>query len=177
MTLADRIVVIREGCIEQTGSPNELYKYPVNRFVAGFIGSPAMNFLSGFVVGSRRDTTTVRLESGTTIEVNAVAEELPRDTPVMLGIRPEHLTMGGDRNLVETEVKLVEPLGSHSYVYLETPDADEQLIFRASGDFGYGKGDRLTVGIAADHCHLFGKDGRELRHKPSGNLTTSQGDH
>lgn len=177
MTLADRIVVLREGCIEQTGSPNELYKYPANRFVAGFIGSPAMNFLSGFVVGSRQDTTTVRLESGTTIEVNAVAEELPLDTPVTLGIRPEHLTTGGDRNLVETEVKLVEPLGSHSYVYLETPDADELLIFRASGDFGCGKGDRLTLCISADHCHLFGKDGSELRQKPSGNLTTSQGDH
>lgn len=177
MTLADRIVVLRDGCIEQTGSPNELYKYPANRFVAGFIGSPAMNFLSGFVVESRQDTTTVRLESGTTIEVNAVAGELPPDTPVTLGIRPEHLATGGNQNLVETVVNLVEPLGSHSYVYLETPDAEDLLIFRTSGDFGYRKGDRLTVSIATDHCHLFGKDGRELRQKPSGNLTTRQGDH
>ncbi|HNP60455.1 MAG TPA: sn-glycerol-3-phosphate ABC transporter ATP-binding protein UgpC [Nitrospirales bacterium] len=177
MTLADRIVVLREGCIEQTGSPHELYKYPVNRFVAGFIGSPAMNFLSGFVVESRPDITTVRLESGAMIQVNGVAGALPPDTPVTLGIRPEHLTTGGDHNLIETQIKLVEPLGSHSYVYLETPDAEDQLIFRASGDFSFSKGDRLTVCIAADLCHLFGKDGRELRHKPSGNLTTSQGDH
>ncbi len=168
MTLADRIVVLRDGCIEQTGSPNELYKYPANRFVAGFIGSPAMNFLSGFVVESRQDTTTVRLTSGTTIQVNAGAGELPQDTPVTLGIRPEHLTVGGDHNLVETKVNLVEPLGSHSYVYLETPDADDLLIFRASGDFGLAKGDKLTICLAEDHCFLFGKDGKELRRKSSG---------
>lgn len=169
MTLADRIVVLKDGCIEQTGSPHELYKYPANRFVAGFIGSPAMNFLAGFVVDSRQGTATVRLTSGTTIRVNAVAGELPPDTPVTLGIRPEHLATGGDHNLVETEIKLVEPLGSHSYVYLETPDADDLLIFRASGDFGFAKGDKLTLCLAADHCHLFGNDGKELRHKPSGN--------
>ncbi|MEP7154066.1 MAG: sn-glycerol-3-phosphate ABC transporter ATP-binding protein UgpC, partial [Nitrospira sp.] len=163
MTLADRIVVLRDGLIEQTGSPNELYKYPANRFVAGFIGSPAMNFLSGFVVESRADITTVRLTSGTTIRVNAVAGELPLDTPVTLGIRPEHLVTGGDHNLVETKVNLVEPLGSHSYVYLETPDADDLLIFRASGDFGFAKGDKLLICLAEDHCYLFGKDGKELR--------------
>ena len=71
MTLADRIVVLRNGRIEQTGSPHELYTYPANRFVAGFIGSPAMNFLAGSVVDSRPDQTIVRLESGTTIQVNA----------------------------------------------------------------------------------------------------------
>lgn len=177
MTLADRIVVLRDGCIEQTGSPNELYKYPANRFVAGFIGSPAMNFLAGVVVDRRLDTTTVRLHSGATIQVNGVVGALPPDTPVTLGIRPEHLATGGDHNLLETQIMLVEPLGSHSYVYLETPDAEDLLIFRASGEFGFAKGDRLTVCLAADHCHLFGKDGKELRHTPSGNLTTSQGDH
>ncbi|MCA9500831.1 MAG: sn-glycerol-3-phosphate ABC transporter ATP-binding protein UgpC [Nitrospirales bacterium] len=169
MTLADRIVVLRDGCIEQTGSPHELYKYPDNRFVAGFIGSPAMNFLAGFVVDSRQDATTVRLNSGTTIQVNAVAGELSRDTPVTLGIRPEHLATGGDHNLVEAEIKLVEPLGSHSYVYLDTTDAEDLLIFRASGDFGFAKGDKLTMCLAADSCYLFGKDGRELRRKPPGN--------
>lgn len=168
MTLADRIVVLRDGCIEQVGSPNELYKYPANRFVAGFIGSPAMNFLSGFVVESRPDSTTIRLTSGTGIRVNAVAGELPPDTPVTLGIRPEHLSTGGDHNLVEMKVNLVEPLGSHSYVYLETPDADELLIFRASGDFGFPKGDKLTICLPDDHCYLFGKDGKELRRKTSG---------
>jgi hypothetical protein len=74
-------------------------------------------------------------------------------------------------------VKLVEPLGSHSYVYLETPDADEPLIFRGSGDFRVAKGDRLTVGISADNCYLFGEDGKELLQKPSGNITASEGDH
>ena len=173
MTLADSIVVLRDGLVEQTGTPQELYKYPANRFIAGFIGSPAMNFLAGSVVESRPDKTIVRLESGTTIQVNTGSGELSPDSPVTLGIRPEHLATGGDHNLVETEVTLVEPLGSHSYVYLETPDADEPLIFRGSGDFCGARGDRLTVCIAADNCHLFGKDGKGLRQKSSGNITAS----
>ncbi len=177
MTLADRIVVLRDGMIEQTGSPNELYKLPANRFVAGFIGSPAMNFLAGAVVESRPEKTIVRLVSGTTIQVNAGAEGLSPHSPVTLGIRPEHLTKAEDHNLIQTEVTLVEPLGSHSYVYLKTPDSDEPLIFRGPGDFQGVKGDRLTVCISADHCHLFGEDGRELRRKPFENLTTNQGDH
>jgi len=177
MTLADRIVVLRDGCVEQTGSPHELYTYPANRFVAGFIGSPAMNFLAGSVIESRPEITMVRLESGTRILVNAGSGALSPDSPVTLGIRPEHLTTGGDHNLIETEVKLVEPLGSHSYVYLKTPDADEPLIFRGAGDFRGAKGDRLTVCIPADNCHLFGEDGNVLRQKPSGNMTASQGDH
>ena len=177
MTLADRIIVLRDGMIEQTGSPHELYTYPANRFVAGFIGSPAMNFLAGSVVESRPHKIILRLESGTTIQVNAVSGVMSPDSPVTLGIRPEHLTTGGDHNLVETEVMLVEPLGSHSYVYLKTPDAGEPLIFRASGDFPGAKGDRLTVCVPADNCHLFGKDGKVFRQKSFGNITTDQGDH
>jgi ABC-type sugar transport system ATPase subunit len=136
-----------------------------------------MNFLAGSVVESRPAHTIVRLASGTTIQVKAGSGELSPDSPVTLGIRPEHLSSGGNHNLVETVIKLVEPLGSHSYVYLDTPDADEPLIFRGSGDFRGTKGDKLTVCMAADHCHLFGKDGKELRHKTSGNLTANQGDH
>jgi multiple sugar transport system ATP-binding protein len=177
MTLADRIVVLRDGCVEQTGSAHDLYTYPANRFVAGFIGSPAMNFLAGSVVDSRPDKTIVRLKSGTTIRVNAGSGALSPDTPVTLGIRPEHLATGGDHNLVETEITLVEPLGSHSYVYLETRDTDEPLIFREAGDFRGVKGDRLTVCISADNCHLFMEDDNVLRHKPSGNTPASQGDH
>lgn len=177
MTLADRIVVLRDGRIEQAGSANDLYTYPANRFVAGFIGSPSMNFLAGTVVESRLERTLVRLRSGATIQVNAVSAQLSPDDPVTLGIRPEHLTTGGDHNLVETEVKFVEPLGSHAYVYLETPDADEPLIYRGAGDFSGTKGDKLTVSISAEHCHLFGKDGKGLRQPSLGTITASQGDH
>ncbi|MDH5452430.1 MAG: sn-glycerol-3-phosphate ABC transporter ATP-binding protein UgpC [Paracoccaceae bacterium] len=176
MTLADRIVVLRDGRIEQTGSPHELYTYPANRFVAGFIGSPAMNFLGGFVVESRPPHTIVRLASGTTIQVKTGSGALSPDSPVTLGIRPEHLTSGGNHNLVETEIKLVEPLGSHSYVYLKTPDADEPLIFRGPGDFRGTKGDKLTLCISADDCHLFGQDGKGLRQKPPPNITAKEGD-
>jgi multiple sugar transport system ATP-binding protein len=176
MTLADRIVVLKDGIIEQTGSPNELYKYPANRFVAGFIGSPAMNVLAGSVVESRQNHTIVRLESGATIRVNAGAKGLSPGVPVTLGIRPEHLTTAGDHNLIETEVTLVEPLGSHSYVYLKTPDAGEPLIFRGSGDFPGAKGDKVTVCLPADDCHLFVENGRSVRRQP-GTITTNQENH
>ena len=177
MTLADRIVVLRNGRIEQTGSPHELYTYPANRFVAGFIGSPAMNFLAGSVVESCPAQTIVRLANGTTIQMKPGSGELSTDSPVTLGIRPEHLASGGAHNCMETKIMLVEPLGSHSYVYLDTRDADEPLVFRGSGDFRGAKGDKLTVCIPTDHCHLFGEDGKELRQKASGNLTTNQGDY
>lgn len=176
MTLADRIVVLRDGIIEQTGSPNELYKYPANRFVAGFIGSPAMNFLAGSVVESRQNHTIVRLESDATIRVNAGAKGLSPGAPVTLGIRPEHLTRGGEHNLIETEVTLVEPLGSHSYVYLKIPDAGEPLIFRGSGDFHGAKGDKLRVCLPADDCHLFGENGMSIRRQP-GTITDNQENH
>jgi len=163
MTLADRIVVLKDGRIEQTGSPHELYNHPVNRFVAGFIGSPAMNFLAGSVVESRSDNIIVRLKSGATIQVPARSRELSPDSLVTIGIRPEHVSTESNHNFVETEVMLVEPLGSHSYVYLDTPDTDEPLIFRGSGNFRATKGDRLTVSISADHCHIFENDGKVLR--------------
>lgn len=162
MTLADRIVVLRDGLVEQIGSPHDLYHYPANRFVAGFIGSPSMNFLDGYVVESRPPKTIIRLASGKTIQVNAGIEELSPDSAVTLGIRPEHLRLGVDHNLLQTTVSLVEPLGSHSYIYLQTPDADVPLIFRGPGDFRGTKGERLTVGFPADHCHLFRKDGRAI---------------
>ena len=70
----------------------------------------------------------------------------------------------------------MEPLGSHSYVYLETPDADAPLIFRAPGDFRGTKGDRLTVGIPADRCHLFGEDSKGIGQSQNGNTVAPQGD-
>jgi multiple sugar transport system ATP-binding protein len=177
MTLADRIVVLRDGRIEQTGSPNELYQYPANRFVAGFIGSPSMNFLAGFVVEGHPDHMSVRLKSGTTILVKAGSRKLSPGSPVTLGIRPEHLTTACDHNYLETEVTLVEPLGSHAYIYLNTPDADEPLVFRAPGDFAGMKGDKLAVCLPSDLCHLFEENGNALRHNHSATTPAGQGDY
>ncbi|MDR4492914.1 MAG: ABC transporter ATP-binding protein [Hyphomicrobiaceae bacterium] len=176
MTLADRIVVLREGCVEQIGSPHDLYHYPANRFVAGFIGSPSMNFLAGSVLESGSTKTVVRLANGATIQVNAGSERLSPGSPVTLGIRPEHVATRGDHNFVETTVTLVEPLGSHSYVYLEISGADASLIIRAPGDFRGMKGDRLTVVFPVDACHLFGEDGKGLRQTPTKNKMAKQGD-
>ena len=129
MTLADKIVVLRAGRVEQVGAPMELYRDPDNRFVAGFIGSPSMNFLSGSVSGGR-------------ISLPALASDLPAPASaregqqVLVGLRPEHLTLVGGTGL---SVELTEGLGGVSYAHLVAPTG-ERLIVEERGD------DRSTAG-------------------------------
>ena len=118
MTMADRIVVMRDGVVEQTGAPLDLYDTPANTFVAGFIGSPAMNMLPGVV---RRDGagTSVSLGAGTTLALRNPAEN---GRKVLYGIRPEHLSLAAPDAGIAGEVVVVEPTG-----------ADTQVVCRAGG--------------------------------------------
>jgi lactose/L-arabinose transport system ATP-binding protein len=123
MTLADKIVVLRAGRIEQVGSPLDLYRDPDNRFVAGFIGSPAMNFLKG-TVGQGGEVSVKGLAA--TLRPQAA---LPAPgTEVIVGIRPQHMTLdpGGATHAVD----LAEQLGGVSYVYL-VADTGERIIVEA----------------------------------------------
>jgi ABC-type sugar transport system ATPase subunit len=114
LTLGDRIAVLRDGVLQQVASPMELYARPANRFVAGFIGSPAMNFLDGTLSsdGERRATFT---GDGITVEVQVDA---PAGKRVVLGVRPQHLEVvaGGDGE-IRAEVAVVEPMGNEQIVY------------------------------------------------------------
>ena len=117
MTLADKIVVLRAGRIEQTGAPLDLYSDPDNLFVAGFIGSPKMNFLSGTVSASDKGTTTVALaDFGGAAAAVPLSGTLERGTNVLLGIRPEHFTANGVA-AIETRIEVIEDLGGVSYGY------------------------------------------------------------
>ena len=172
MTLADKIVllnagkaVIEEGSVAQIGPPLELYHHPVNLFVAGFIGSPKMNFLPGRLAGIENGIAAVALPDGTVVRAAVdVASAKPGDA-VTLGIRPEHVVLGGGDNTVQAEVAYVEHLGESSFIYTQVKGVDTNVIVRQEGDTNARMGDRLTLVMAPQHCHLFNEKGRAFRRR------------
>ncbi|MEP2641430.1 sn-glycerol-3-phosphate ABC transporter ATP-binding protein UgpC [Roseobacter sp.] len=146
MTLADKIVVLRMGKIEQVGAPLELYRDPDNKFVAGFIGSPAMNFLAGTVVEAGVEVPGL----GRTVAVQA---NLPAvGTAVTLGVRPEHLEVQVGQGALKAE--LSEALGGVSYLHLDTPTG-ERIIVEERGDDRASAGDTVEVSFEARRALLF----------------------
>jgi len=160
MTMADQIVVMRDGVVEQRGKPLELYDRPANLFVAGFIGSPAMNFLPG---------TLRRANGAATVELAGnVSLPAPRDTaggdgqPVIYGTRPEHLSLAADGRGLGASVIVVEPTGADTQVFAKIGDAQVTAVFRERHDFASGEAIRLAPD--PDHVHLFdAQTGKSLR--------------
>jgi len=149
MTLADKIVVLRAGVIEQVGAPLDLYRNPDNRFVAGFIGSPSMNFLDATIRGGVAEVPALRRSV-------AVPVTMPVDgTSTQLGLRPEHLEIqaSGDTHSVE----LTEALGGVSYAYLRA-DNGEKLIVEERGDARSRQGDRVGINFDEARTMLFDKN-------------------
>ncbi|PRD42905.1 ABC transporter [Phyllobacterium phragmitis] len=130
MTLADRIVVLNQGHIEQVGTPLELYRQPANLFVAGFIGSPAMNILDG-VVDADNGEPAVRLGDGSAIRI-APQRKVQRGQPVKIGLRPEHFASSGPGSIVSGKTLLVEPTGAQTHVLFEF--AGGQMTAVVDGD-------------------------------------------
>ena len=156
MTMADRIVVMQGGHIEQVGTPLELYDRPTNLFVATFIGSPAMNLLEGVA-----EAGGVRLTSGS---FQTIAHDLPPGTKVTFGIRPEHL------DLVETDgigatVSVVEPTGSETVVFARLADGTEVVaVFKERHDLRSGQAIRLAP--REGWSHVFDTAGRRVEPSP-----------
>jgi multiple sugar transport system ATP-binding protein len=158
MTMADKIVVLRSGVVEQVGRPLDLYNHPANQFVAGFLGSPKMNVLKADVVQSGSRGTTVRVGSST-FEV-PVAGVTPG--PVTLGIRPEHLATGGEgAALGAARVVLVEHLGGATVVYGTLPDG-QSLTISLEGQRAIPTDGTVPLVFDPARCHLFGSDGRRV---------------
>ena len=150
MTMADRIVVMHDGVIQQVGTPLELYDHPANLFVAGFIGSPGMNFLPAVV--NRNDATVeARLGDGQTIALNA---KLPVEDGerITLGIRPENIEVGSS-DALEVKIQVIEPLGLSTQFY--TILADVQVCIYAMGRTDRKPGDTMRIGILASDVHVF----------------------
>ncbi len=146
MTLADRIVVLREGRIEQIGEPDALYERPANEFVAGFIGSPAMNFLRGTASGE-----AVRIGAAPALSVASVASG-----PVTVGIRPEDLLPdgAGAAGALQARVTLVEPMGADTLVFCVT-DEDQEITVRLPRYAPVREDQTLSLAPRDGAVHLF----------------------
>jgi len=157
MTMADKIVVLQGGVIEQVGTPLELYHHPRNLFVAGFIGSPKMNFLPAKVAGINEAGTTVQLASGATLSVPVRSGRHKVDGTVTLGVRPEHLRLAAEGELTG-EVKVVERLGGETFLYTQLQDGS-MLIVQADGEVPTGVHERIAMKLDPVTCHLFDAEG------------------
>ncbi len=135
MTMADKIVVLHAGRIEQVGSPLDLYRSPANQFVAGFIGSPKMNFISGAEAGKHGAHT--------------------------IGIRPEHLTLSTTEGAWKGRVTVAEHLGSDTFLYVNVNGMDP-LTVRTQGEAGIHHGDTVFISPAAEHLHRFDASGKTI---------------
>jgi multiple sugar transport system ATP-binding protein len=159
MTMADRIVILDQGRVAQVGTPLELYRRPANAIVAGFLGSPKMNFIKADEISRSGSSIRLKLASGSDIEVNAAAT----DKVALFGIRPEHLTVADEGPIAGT-VAAVEHLGSETLIYVET--SADTLIVKAGENATAQPGDRVRLRPEPNAIHLFAADGRSVAGAP-----------
>ncbi|RAX40326.1 ABC transporter ATP-binding protein [Rhizobium tropici] len=158
MTLADRIVVLRDGRIEQVGTPHEIYEDPNNLFVAGFIGSPRMNIIDAIYLGDGRVTV-----AGTTISLGHPLAGVAGGEKVKFGIRPEHLTLGQiSENSLKVKVDFAEYLGSTRYLYSMLPTGESLTIEQRSGA-DLSSGEEVWLNFDVARVRLFSSVGSRLR--------------
>ena len=173
MTLADRIVVLNAGRIEQIGAPLELYEHPRNLFVAGFIGSPRMNLIEGTLQAADALEARVGLDDGSSLRCAVDARRVTAGAKVTLGVRPEHLRGGGGAgsdNCLQAKVSFVDRLGGTSIVYFDFPKAAMSLTAEMPGHTRAHPGDMMTLAAPPTACYLFDADGLAFARPPSGQL-------
>ena len=160
MTMADKIVVLRAGRIEQVGAPLDLYNKPANRFVAGFIGSPQMNFVPVSVASVDGADISLRLPGGGTVVVSRPGAAVTPGTALVLGVRPEHLrvTEGGHPGTMPMRVEQVEHLGGHSLLYGAVDVDGARATAHVEGQTTVRAGVTVAVALPPAACHLFAAD-------------------
>jgi alpha-glucoside transport system ATP-binding protein len=160
MTLADRIVVLSAGHIEQVGAPMELYRRPNNLFVAKFIGSPAMNIIPA-TIAEAGATTRLTLEGGAQVTVPVATDPLEKGAKAHFGVRPEDLTVTtGEDFLFQGKVALIEALGEVTLIYIEGLTGDEPIIAKLQGDATVERGASVRLTAEPEALHLFSAEGR-----------------
>ncbi len=158
MTLADRIAVLEGGLLRQFGTPMELYHAPQNQFVAGFIGSPKMNFLDAEVKTIGKSSVTVQGPGFVAIEVAVSGDGLQKGDAVTLGVRPEHVATAKTKGRVKGKLALVEMLGHQTYFEAEI-EGNKAVTALVDGTEEFSVGDSVNLSFEASDCHLFKKDG------------------
>lgn len=160
MTMADKIVVLNNGRVEQVGSPLELYQHPATVFVAGFIGAPKMNFLDAQVKAVEERKLTLLLANGANLVLPVPDQKMTSGGKTKVGIRPEHIAIDPDGELTG-EIEALEHLGSRAYLYARLGDGT-RLAVETSGDTRLRTGDRVAFRPRAEACHLFDEFGRAV---------------
>ena len=160
MTMGHRVAVLKDGILQQCASPRELYRRPTNRFVAGFIGSPAMNLLD-----VDRSEGQFRL-GGVPVELTAemaAAASAVDGTTFGVGVRPEHLKFSSNDNGIAGEVSVVEALGSESFLHVKVQHEgrEEVLVVHEAGDTELGRGDHVNI-VVDGPVHIFAPDGESV---------------
>lgn len=160
MTLADRIIVMREGRIEQAGTPEELYNRPANLFVAGFLGSPQMNFLSG-TIEAEDGKHALAIDGGRRLPLPTPVPNSLLGKPVTIGVRPEHWSAGDAGGLAMT-ARFIERLGSSANVHLDSGNGNAPVIWHRQEPVGLSEGDTVTLTPDASHLYLFDSEGAAI---------------
>jgi multiple sugar transport system ATP-binding protein len=162
MTLADRIVVLNVGHVEQVGTPLDVYHRPRTLFAAGFLGSPKMNFLAGKVAEVAEHRVVVSLDGGGSAVAHAEPGGLAAGDAVTLGIRPEHLrVVAGDAGAFSATVQLVEDLGDHALLHLDRRQIDGRIVVKLV-ERGVKEGDVIRFEVPPEACHVFDSRGVAL---------------
>jgi multiple sugar transport system ATP-binding protein len=160
MTLADKIVVLDKGLISQVGSPLELYNQPANKFVAAFIGSPAMNFFKADIAGHSGKDYLLNLPGGRSATI-ASRGGTADGSSVEVGVRPEHFRLGSPgAGAFDGRISIVEQLGNSTLLYVDT--AAGQLIVEGEGNLDVAPGENVGLTLDTARSHLFGADTRVI---------------
>ena len=161
MTLANDIVVLDQGIVSQKGTPMDLYNSPKNLFVAGFIGSPKMNFIESSVISKNSNSSEVDILGSGKLSIPKVLSNVSEGDKIKIGIRPEHLEINQISDVVwEGKVFVAEKLGSGTFLYLEKDG--EPLVVQTDGDTKIKVGDTIKVGINSSRCHIFNEKGSSI---------------
>ena len=179
MTLADKIVVLSEGHVQQAGTPLALYQQPANRFVATFIGSPTINLLPARVIEVSDAGARLQLGNGSKVLATVDASQLQVGETVEVGLRPEHCEVlpagvapAADDTALDAEITLVEHLGESNLLYLKMDDGQE-LIVRGDGNAEVRLGDSVIVRAAPSALYLFKADGAACTRLNPGNMRSA----
>ncbi|MEX3008729.1 ABC transporter ATP-binding protein [Hoeflea sp. TYP-13] len=163
MTLADRIVVLSGGYVEQVGAPMELYENPHNLFVARFIGSPAMNIMPA-TVEETGESTLVALQSGDHVRVPVPSPDAMKGANVHFGVRPEDLRLADSGGgILHGSVSMTESLGEVTLAYMDGTGSDEPMTVKLPGNQDIKRGQELSLDANADKLHLFNDAGISFR--------------
>ncbi|MBU2584938.1 MAG: ABC transporter ATP-binding protein, partial [Bacteroidetes bacterium] len=161
MTMGDRIVVMKDGIVHQIDTPLNLYYQPVNKFVAGFIGSPSMNFIKGKILSDRglkfksvKGGVQINLEN---IKSKNFSNHLNKE--IILGIRPENFEIQRDENRsedsisIQADIEVVEPMGSEEFLYFQIDS--EQVVAKIDSSLNVKAGEKIELTFNLSRCHFF----------------------